>query len=131
MPQRFVGSVAPLVRHGLQELQYGLPVEHVLREVALMGALVGTGVTPTQAVQAVERVEPTLLGLARGEERESFHAGAAGAGAAPYGKGAAQFGMGPWATGAGTMGVPMYGQPSAFGKGGATPSMMMPGWMGK
>lgn len=75
MPYRFMRSVEPIVRHGLRELRLGLPIDHVLREVTLMGALVGTGESPRRAIRTVERLEPRLLGLARGEAGEWYHRG--------------------------------------------------------
>ncbi|HEY8347194.1 MAG TPA: hypothetical protein VIL07_07945 [Symbiobacteriaceae bacterium] len=73
MPHQFRQKVEPIVRHGLRELRAGAPVDHVLREVALMAALVGTGLSASEAIRAVERAEPQLLGLPRGEEWEGWH----------------------------------------------------------
>lgn len=109
MPHRFVRAVAPVVTHGLREMSVeGASLEHTLLQAALMGALIGTGVSPTQAVRQVEAAEAQLIGMHRGEIVEpAFHPGYAGAGAGmygkPYGKGKMPYGqtISPYGAGAG------------------------------
>jgi hypothetical protein len=98
MPRRFVRQVEPIVHHGLRELRLGIPVDHTLREVALMGALVGAGMSPVQAIHSVERHEAALIGMPRGEQFEMMcHPQLA-------------YGGKPWTMGAPDMG---YGKPPA------------------
>lgn len=112
MPHRYLRAVEALVAHGVREMSVeGASLEHTLREVALMAALVGAGANPTTAIRQVEAIEPELLRMHPGEAIEGFHTGAIpgafGKGATPYGKGAGI----PGATGVpGTM-------PGAYGKG--------------
>jgi hypothetical protein len=119
-------SITPLVHHGLRELQLGLPIDHVLREVALMGVLVGAGMSPAKAIRSVEKAEPALLGLRPGEEREGFHGGMMPGGMMPGG-------MMPGAPMPGGMmpGAPMPGgmMPGGMMPGGMMPGGMMPGGM--
>ena len=95
---RSLQQIEPLVRHGIQELQAGAPIDHTLREIALMGALVGSGVGVNQAIRSVERIEPQLLSFGGYERAETqFHPGVgkqqqAGYGV-PYGYGKPQVGM--------------------------------------
>ena len=76
MPHRFVRRIEPLVAHGIREIESGAPIDHTLRETAVMGALVGAGMTPTQAIAAVERYEASLIGTYPGEALETpWHGG--------------------------------------------------------
>ena len=76
MPQWLMRAVEPIVAHGLREMRTeGADREHILREVALMSALVGSGMPAAQAIRLVEAMEPQLLGMPRGETREPEHAG--------------------------------------------------------
>lgn len=74
MPHRFVRQIEPLVTHGIRELQEGVPLDHILREVALMGALVGAGLTARGAITTVEQQEAALIGGHPAEVAEPFHA---------------------------------------------------------
>lgn len=93
--------IEPIVRHGLREIEGGAAVEHTLREVALMGVLVGRGVPPAEAIRRVERREGPEAGLMPGESWERMH----------------HPGMHGWA-GGGYCGVPMYGAGMPWGMGG-------------
>ena len=75
MPHRYVRAIDPIVQHGIRELREGATVGHTLTEVALMGALVGAGATPTQAVRQVEQMERQLIGMGAWERAEQpmFH----------------------------------------------------------
>lgn len=67
-------TLTPIVQHGTREIRMGAPLEHVLREVALVGALMGTGMTAQQALQYVEQRERQMIGMpARGEAWEPWH----------------------------------------------------------
>lgn len=68
----------PIVRHGMRELKG--PLKHTLREVALIGALVGAGTPVNEAIRRVEQMEPRWVGRMPGEEWERMHGGWAGAG---------------------------------------------------
>jgi|GEM_PF-6120714 len=108
MPHRFLRAVDPIVRHGIEELRLGLSIDHTLREVALMAALVGAGVAPTQAIRTVESREAELLGLPPGEAAERFHARRGRAYGMPYGKTCGTtYGKAPtgYGTGQGTTGI--------------------------
>lgn len=129
MPHRFMRAVESLVAHGLREMSVeGASLEHVLREVALMGALVGSGVDPTEAIRQVESIEPQLLRTHPGERIEPYYPGHYGTGTTgaadtagitgipgigtmglpePFGTGKAPFGKG----------VDMGGFPTIYGKG--------------
>lgn len=103
MPHRFLRAVEPVVAHGLREMSVeGANLEHTLLEVALMSALVGSGVAPTQAIRRVEAEEAELLRTHPGEAVEPYHAGAAGVGVGQFGKGVQPLGKGaqPWGKGA-------------------------------
>lgn len=56
-PRQLIQMLEPVSQHGLQELQAGVDPLHVMRQIAAAGYLVGTGYTPFQAVQTVERWE--------------------------------------------------------------------------
>jgi len=125
MPYWLMRAVEPIVAHGLREFRTeGANREHILREVALMGALVGTGMPAAQAIRLVEAMEPQLLGMPRGETQEPDHAGYPD--------------MGGWGKGFPWMGFPGMGFPGmggwgkdGFGKGMMGPwGKMMPGPMG-
>lgn len=115
----------------MQELQAGAPVEHVLREVGLMASLVGAGVSPTQAIRAVERAESRLIDMGVWERYETqYHPGYGQPGyVAPtgYGKGRGYGPTGGYAVPTGTwapMGTTWGGQ--------QVPMTYMPTqWMGK
>ncbi|MFZ5827565.1 MAG: hypothetical protein ACOY94_24955 [Bacillota bacterium] len=133
----------------------GANLEHTLREVALMAALVGSGVSPTQAIRRVEVEEAQLLRGHPGEAVEPYHTGAFGAGQLmqPWGKGTQPWGAGmqPWGAcmqpwGAGMQpsgkGAMPYGPTltpyqkdtgfGTYGKGmGMTPTTVMPQMGGK
>jgi hypothetical protein len=66
--QRLLQSVEPVVRHGLREVQGGAPIQHALREIALMAALIGSGVPPAEAIRRVESGERGLIGFPPGGE---------------------------------------------------------------
>lgn len=63
MPHRLVRMVEPIVRHGIRENALGVPLEHTLRQVAIMGVLVGAGASPARAIASVERREASLIGI--------------------------------------------------------------------
>lgn len=118
---RNLRQIDPLVQHGLREIQSGAPVDHILREVALMGTLVGSGMNVNQAIRAVEQVERQILSYGGYERVETqFHRGAPGQ--AGYGK-QAGYGM--------QQGYGM--QPSPYGQAGAPYGAPMGGgmWMGQ
>lgn len=57
------------VRHGFKELASGVSLPHTLAEVALVGYLSGSGMSPEQALKKVERKEYGLLGGREAHER--------------------------------------------------------------
>jgi hypothetical protein len=76
---RNLRQIEPIVQHGLQELQGGAPVDHTLREVALMASLVGGGVSMNEAIRTVERLESQLLSYGGYERAETmYHPGTYG-----------------------------------------------------
>lgn len=113
---RSLRQIEPIVRHGIQELQGGAPVDHTLREVALIGMLVGGGASVTEAIRTVERLEPQLLSYGGYEQAETtYHPGTYGK---PTGAGKpAGYGM-PTGVGKPTSyGKPVgYGMPTGVGK---------------
>lgn len=114
MPQWLMRAVEPIVAHGLREMRTeGADREHILREVALMSALVGTGMPAVQAIRLVEAMEPQLLGMPRGEAREPEHAGYPD--------------MGGWGMGFPGMGFPGMGYPGMGYPGMGYPGMGYPG----
>jgi hypothetical protein len=56
-PRQLIRYLEPVAQHGLRQLQAGVDPLHVMRQVAAMGYLVGTGYTPYQAIQTVEQWE--------------------------------------------------------------------------
>lgn len=129
LPFRYAQAVEPIVRHGLREGSVpGANLTHVLREVAIMGALVGAGLPAQEAIRQVEAVERQLLGWQPGEVVEYGPMGGAGYMKPPgmgFGK---QPGMGkPPGMG---FGKPPGMMPGMGGKGGKMPGMM-PGMGGK
>jgi hypothetical protein len=70
MPHRLQRLIDPIVQEGLTELQKGAPLVHTLREVILMGAFLGAGLSPREAMATVERYEPQLIGMGPWEARE-------------------------------------------------------------
>lgn len=74
---RALGRVDTLVNHAVSEIQGGANVQHVLREVALMGALVGAGISADRAIREVERAEAQLVGGTEQVEA-GYHQGVAG-----------------------------------------------------
>jgi hypothetical protein len=148
---RAMGSVDALVNHGLSELQGGTSPAHVLREVALMGALVGAGMTASRAIRSIESAEARLVGGAERAET-GYHTGAgmgmgmpmgmgmgvgmgmpmtmgqwaptagvAGAGVTPWGAGT---GIGMMGAGMGQYGMQMAGMPTTYGMATGQPSAM-------
>lgn len=107
MPHKLLKMVEPIVRHGMRELAEGVPVEHVLYEVALMAALVGSGVPAAQAIATIEKHEAELIGAPAGERAERKHWAPGG----HWHPGAA---MMPW--GCGHMGKGMGGKGKGMGK---------------
>jgi hypothetical protein len=76
--RQMVRTLDPIVQHGIEELRAGVSIEHTLREVALMGAMVGKGASPAEAIRAVERREEALIGTEPQEAFErAFHPGLA------------------------------------------------------
>ena len=135
MPYRLMRAVEPIVAHGLRELRMeGANREHTLREVALMGALVGMGMPASQAIRLVEAMAAELLGMPRGEAREPEHAGYGGyPGQGGWGKGFPGMGfpgMGFPGMGYPGMGYPGMGYPGmgGWGKDGFGKGMMMGPW---
>lgn len=124
MPHWLMRAVEPIVAHGLREMRMeGANREHILREVALMSALVGTGMPAAQAIRLVEALEPQLLGMPRGEAREPEHAGYGYPEMGGFGKGFP--GMGFPGMGFPGMGYPGMG---GWGKDGFGKGMMMGPW---
>ncbi len=114
MPYWLMRAVEPIVAYGLREFRTeGANREHILREVALMGALVGTGMPAAQAIRLVEAMEPQLLGMPRGETQEPDHAGYPD--------------MGGWGKGFPWMGFPGMGFPGMGFPGKGYPGMGYPG----
>lgn len=70
---RSLRQIEPLVRHGIQELRQGAPIDHTLREVALMGTMVGAGLNANQAIRTVERFESQLLSYGGYERAEQAY----------------------------------------------------------
>lgn len=78
MPERTLtgASVDAIVRHAAAELRMGAPLDHVLREAALMGALYGGGLSQQEAIRRLEAREAALLGpLGRWEIEEARQMG--------------------------------------------------------
>lgn len=129
LPLRFVPLIEPIVQHGQREASMeGASLVHTLREVALMGALVGSGLPPQQAIEMVEAMEPQLIGPSpAGEYEKPWTMGKGWPGMAKggmMGKG----GMGkPWPGGMGWSGM---GKPWPGSMGGWPGGMGWPG-MGK
>ena len=129
MPHWLMRAVEPIVAHGLREMRMeGANREHILREVALMSALVGTGMPAAQAIRLVEALEPQLLGMPRGEAREPEHAGYGYPEMGGFGKGFP--GMGFPGMGFPGMGYPGMGYPGmgGWGKDGFGKGMMIGPW---
>ncbi len=133
MPHRYIRAVEPVVQHGLREMSLeGASLEHVIREVALMGALVGAGSTATEAIRQVEAIERELIGPSPAGEYLGAGAGAV-PGAGMYGKGKGMPGVDMYGKGKGMPGVDMYGKgkgmPGAgmYGKGKGMPGAGMYG----
>lgn len=111
MPHRFVRQIEPLVAHGIRELQEGVPLDHTLREIALMGALIGAGLSARGAITTVEQQEAALVGLHPAEIAEPFHA-AGGLAALPFRTPVAGT-LAGWPAQVGTYGKPAW---AGFGK---------------
>jgi hypothetical protein len=76
MSHAHVHRIEPIVRHGLNELSQGAPIEHVLCEVALISAMVGEGLPLREAIAKFERNERSLGQLPPSEAAEAgYHPG--------------------------------------------------------
>lgn len=61
MSDRMARMVEPAVEHGVKEMSKGAPVEHAMREVALIGLMIGVGYPAHMAVRHVERKEHMMM----------------------------------------------------------------------
>ena len=56
-PSQVFACIAPIVQHGLMQLQCGASIPHVLNQVAAGAFLTGSGIHPYKAIKIVERWE--------------------------------------------------------------------------
>lgn len=56
-PRQILQMIEPVAQHGVRELEAGVNPTHTMRQVAAAGYLVGSGYSPRQAIEMVEKWE--------------------------------------------------------------------------